>query len=108
MKKDVFVLAMLVAFAFSACAQATGGTGYKPKESDVKLKITVGNKVFTAIMYDNATARAFAAKLPMTLNMGEMNDNEKYYNLPENFRSDSPSPAGTIRTGDLMCQPSNR
>jgi hypothetical protein len=43
----------------------------------------------------------------MTVNMNEMNGNEKYYDLPENFRADSPSPAGTIRAGDLMCWSSN-
>jgi hypothetical protein len=88
--KTIFmVLFLSFAVAFSTCAQGTGGTEDKPKENDVKLKITVGNKVFTAIMYDNATAEAFIAKLPMTLNMIEMNGNEKYYNLPENFRADS-------------------
>jgi hypothetical protein len=107
MKKIFFISVVLMVFTFSACAQGAGDTGNPPKEGDVKLKITVGNKVFTAIMYDNATARAFTAKLPMTLNMSEMTGNEKYYNLPENFRADSPSPVGTIRTGELMCWSSN-
>jgi hypothetical protein len=35
----------------------------------------------------------------MTLNMSEMNGNEKYYNLPENFRADSPFPARRLRRG---------
>lgn len=107
MKTIFMVLFLSFVFAFSACAQGVSGIENLPKEISVKLKITVENKVFTAIMYDNATAEAFIAKLPLTLNMGEMNGNEKYYDLPENFRSDSPSPAGTIRTGDLMCWSSN-
>jgi hypothetical protein len=107
MKTIVIALIVCLAFTFSACAQGTGRTEYKPQESDVKITISIGNKVFTAIMYDNATAEAFIAKLPLALNMSEMNGNEKYYNLPENFRSDPPSPAGTIRTGDLMCWSSN-
>jgi hypothetical protein len=39
--------------------------------------------------------------------MSELNGNEKYYNTPEDFRADSPSAAGTIRAGDLMCWSSN-
>jgi hypothetical protein len=107
MKKNVFILVMLMALAFSVCAQGAGSTGIAYTESDAKLKITVGNKVFTATMYDNATAKALMAKLPLTLNMTEFNGNKKYCNLPENFLADSPSSAGTIRAGELMCWQSN-
>lgn len=73
----------------------------------MELKITIGEKVFTAIMCDNATVKEFAAKLPMTLNMSELNGNEKYHNFSKIFCIDSPSPAETIHAGDIMCRSSN-
>jgi hypothetical protein len=106
MKKAVFISMLMLSFTLSVYAQRAGGTGEGTSE-ETKITITVGSKVFSAIMYDNATARAFVAKLPLTLNMNEYNSNEKYFNLPENFLFDSPSPAGTIREGELMCWRSN-
>ena len=65
------------------------------------LKISVGSASFNATLEENATVTAFKALLPMTVNMSEMNGNEKYYYLPENLPTASSNP-GTIRTGDLM------
>lgn len=66
-----------------------------------KLKISIGSTLFNATLDDNATVAAFKAKLPMTVNMSEMNGNEIYYYLPDNLPT-SPSRPGTVRTGDLM------
>lgn len=65
------------------------------------ITITVGGKAFPAVLEDNEAAAAFAAMLPVTLQMSELNGNEKYFYL------DSPLPAhstrpGTINEGDLM------
>lgn len=65
------------------------------------LKISVGSASFTVTLENNATVTAFKAFLPMTVNMSEMNSNEKYYYLPENLPTASSNP-GTIQTGDLM------
>ena len=70
------------------------------------ISIIVGSTSFSATLDDNETARAFAALLPMTINMTEMNGNEKYYYLPQNLSTNSYSP-GTIREGDLMLYGSN-
>lgn len=67
----------------------------------MKLKIKIGTHVFTATLYDNATATAFKTKLPMTINMIELNGNEKYFDLPDNLPANASNP-GTIQTGDLM------
>lgn len=66
-----------------------------------KLKITVGAKTFSAILLDNATTTALKKMLPMTLEMIELNDNEKYVRLPSNLPANASNP-GTIHTGDLM------
>lgn len=72
-------------------------------ENEMNRNITVwaGGRSFAATLEDNATARAFAALLPMTVTMNEMNGNEKYHYLSENLPTDSNRP-GTIRNGDLM------
>lgn len=65
------------------------------------MTITIGNANFSATLEDNPTAKAFAALLPMTINMTEMNGNEKYYNLSSSLPTETFHP-GTIRTGDLL------
>ncbi|MDX2067205.1 MAG: cyclophilin-like fold protein [Haliscomenobacter sp.] len=66
-----------------------------------KLKIVVGAKTFSATLLDNATATALKKMLPMTLEMIELNGNEKYVRLPSNLPANASNP-GTIHTGDLM------
>lgn len=72
----------------------------------MKLKITVGKNSFTATLYDNATVIAFKARLPLTINMSELNSNEKYFDLPDNLPANASNP-GTIKAGDLMLYGSN-
>ena len=66
-----------------------------------KMKIKIGSKVFNATLFDNETAAAFKARLPLTLNMDELNGNEKKYDLSESFPT-NPSNPKTINSGDLM------
>lgn len=65
------------------------------------FKISIGEVSFNVTLENNATATAFKALLPMTIDMSEMNGNEKYYYLPGSLPTASSSP-GTIHTGDLM------
>jgi hypothetical protein len=51
-------------------------------------------------------ADAFKAMLPMTINMNELNGNEKYFNLSNNLPINASNP-GTIQKGDLMMYGSN-
>ena len=70
------------------------------------MRITIGSSTFRARLYDNATATAFKGMLPMTVNMSELNGNEKYFDLPVNLPTNASNP-GTIQTGDLMIYGSN-
>jgi len=70
-------------------------------QETAKIKITVGSVSFVATTYDNATAKAFIALLPMTISMNELNGNEKYHYLSGNLPS-SPIYPSTIHAGDLM------
>ena len=44
--------------------------------------MTVGARRFAITLDDNAAARAFAKLLPLTLDMAELNGNEKTVGLP--------------------------
>ena len=63
--------------------------------------MTVGDRRFAITLTDNAAARAFAAQLPLTLDMSELNGNEKHGDLPKPLPANASRP-GTIRNGDLM------
>jgi hypothetical protein len=66
-----------------------------------KMKIKIGANTFNATLFDNATATAFKAMLPLTLNMDELNGNEKKYDFSNNLPTSSSNPK-TINNGDLM------
>ena len=65
------------------------------------ITITIGDKVFTATLEANATASAFKAMLPLTVNMTELNGNEKFFDLPASLPTNA-SNLRTINSGDLM------
>jgi hypothetical protein len=66
-----------------------------------KMDIHIDSKTFTAALYDNPTVTRFKAMLPLTLEMSELNGNEKYFHLPTDLPTDAENP-GTIQAGDLM------
>ena len=68
---------------------------------DRNITISANGISFSATLEDNETARAFAGLLPLTLDMSEMNGNEKYHYLDGSLPAESFRP-GNIRTGDLM------
>lgn len=75
-------------------------------QETAKIKITIGTTSFVATTYDNATAKAFIALLPIRVAMNELNGNEKYYYLSGNLPN-SPTNPSTIQNGDLMLYGSN-
>ena len=74
-------------------------TAVKPEES--RMWMIVGDRRFAITLSDNAAARAFAAQLPVTLDMSDLNGNEKHAELPQALPAEATRP-GTIRNGDLM------
>ena len=105
-----FILSLLFIQLF-ACnknneIEQTNNPGNTSNTDTAKMKITIGTTIFTATLYVNATAAAFKAKLPMTINMTELNGNEKYFDLPNALPANASNP-GTIQNGDLMLYGSN-
>jgi hypothetical protein len=57
-------------------------------------------------MYDNPSARAFINQMPMTLNMSELNGNEKYCFTDTSYPTNSQR-VGKINAGDIMLYGNN-
>ena len=105
--KQLFLLAFF-AVSLTSCASCSKNTSPANNNSNnntnptgSKMKIKIGNSTFTATLYDNATVTAFKSRLPMTVNMIELNGNEKYVDLPQSLPTIAANP-GTIQNGDLM------
>jgi len=71
-----------------------------------EMKIKIGSQVFMAVLYDNPTAEKFKALLPLSLKMKELNNNEKYADIPGNLNTNPINP-GKIESGDIMIYDTN-
>lgn len=73
------------------------------EEADARptINIQIGSQSFTATLYANSSAEALLEKLPLTLNMDELNGNEKFYFFSESLPAASQR-VGNIKAGDLM------
>jgi hypothetical protein len=70
-------LVMVCAFTTRATfTQESGGIVGK------RLKITVGDRIVTAVVIDSETARDFLTLLPMTVKASDYVSREKYWRLP--------------------------
>ena len=65
------------------------------------IQITINDKTFTVTMADTKAADEFISMLPMTLNMQELNGNEKYSYISSSLTTDTYRP-NEIQIGDLM------
>lgn len=71
-----------------------------------QLIIKVGSSTFNATVLNNPAVTEFKQRLPLTINMSELNGNEKLYRFSTNLPANASNP-GTIQTGDLMLYGSN-
>lgn len=70
------------------------------------VTIQINGKNFSATLNDNPTARAFIERLPLTVDMIELNGNEKYFYLDADLPTDSER-VERIHAGDVMLFGSN-
>ncbi len=96
------VMVNILAFAMLFFASCTKEEPDMPTPASVKtMQLSIGNKIFTATLEDNNSAESFYALLPTTLEMNELNGNEKYNYLETTLPVNSIRP-GTINAGDIM------
>ncbi|MBK8688348.1 MAG: hypothetical protein IPN24_07860 [Betaproteobacteria bacterium] len=89
---------LLQAFVVPPAAAATTNAD-APGER--RIWMAVGERRFAVTLADNEAARAFVSQLPLTLDMPDLNGNEKHQKLPKALPTSVTRP-GTIRNGDLM------
>lgn len=122
--KEFFSILCLFIFSFglTACANSetnernetnqvempTSDPTQETRDSDmsdpstmIDLNITIGEQVFSAKLYENQTTQAFIEKLPLEINMSDVNSNEKFYSFPDTLPTNSEKP-GEINAGDIM------
>ena len=84
---STFLLALSLLFA--GCAQNAPPQTEKDEtppqlqEDGMKIALEIGGMTFSATLVQSEAARAFAARLPLTLRMSELNGNEKYIYIDE-------------------------
>ncbi|MDL2219345.1 hypothetical protein LJC04_03275 [Ruminococcaceae bacterium OttesenSCG-928-O06] len=124
---SVFTTALLFALALAACgrpnaAANVSSSGVRLPASDTSrprhdhteaaehvnsteempvVVIAVEGRKFYAILQDNPAAHGFAGLLPLTVEMQDLNGNEKYHYLAGRLPTES-EPVEMIRAGDLM------
>jgi hypothetical protein len=111
MKYSCFTVLVLFihSIVLASCAKdkfADGDTHNTNSPTGSKMIIKIGNQTFSATLFDNATANAFKSRLPMTIEMVELNRNEKFADLASGLPTNASNP-GTIHAGDLMMYGSN-
>lgn len=111
MKIITITLTILIAVQLSACTKdgsfdQTTDSGVPVEIIATKMKLTIGSAVFTATLYDNPSGTAFKTMLPLTIDMTELNGNEKYYDFTSPFPTNA-SVGGDIKVGDLMLYRNN-
>jgi hypothetical protein len=80
--------------------------GASARQEETRMWMTIGERRFAITLADTEAARAFVAQLPLTLDMAELNGNEKHADLSQSLPTDASRP-GTIHSGDLMLYGSN-
>jgi hypothetical protein len=110
-KTMTFLLSSLFCLQLLACAheneiQLVKNQSETENKDTMKLIITIGGSSFSATLQNNETASAFIERLPLTLAMSELNNNEKYADLVGSLPTNASNP-GTIHNGDLMLYGSN-
>jgi hypothetical protein len=86
-------------------AQANQVSNKKAKTEDMKISITIGDKVVTSTLTDSEAARDFVSLLPLTLTLEDYAKTEKISYLPRKL-STTGAPAGSDpAVGDIAYYP---
>ncbi|ELY4440401.1 cyclophilin-like fold protein [Cronobacter dublinensis] len=99
MKKMLYVSFFMVANCLFPVHAST--SFHSDMKKNVIIKMTINQQIFDVELANNPAAKEFAEQLPLTLNMQELNGNEKFAELPRSLSAREVRP-GTINQGDLM------
>lgn len=76
------------------------------QNEEIKINLTLNNKTFSATLENNVTTKELVSMFPMTLNMSELNSNEKYNYLDTDLTTNA-SRQSRINAGDIKLFGSN-
>jgi hypothetical protein len=102
MKTAYLFLLICISINITACNHNKGSyvkamevtnSNSSSKTDSMKLKITIGEKIVSALLYDNPTTRDFISQLPLTLTLTDYNATEKVSDLNKKL-STKDAPAG--------------
>lgn len=96
-----FAALMPIALSALPLAAATDIAGPSTEMENYTMWMTIGQQRFAITLEDNRSTRELAARLPLTLDMSDLNDNEKHVTLPRPLPTQAYRP-GTIHNGDFL------
>jgi hypothetical protein len=100
---SMFALALSLMPGQSGARNASSAIPLQPsseRNQNMKISITIGGKILTATLADNATARDFVSSLPLNLSMNDLFGREKYGDLPKALSDDGPR-KNRYKVGDI-------
>lgn len=105
LKQICLSLLLLLTLGNSYAAQSTTKPTYTQQASidseESRMWITIGERRFAVTLADTDAAREFSAMLPLTLDMDDLNSNEKKFDLLNALTKNTYQP-GIIHNGDIM------
>lgn len=93
-----------VCFLFTILSLSAYGNKSYEKGGDEKMteiNIQIGDNYFKGKIFDTPTGESFLNQLPLSIEMSDLNNNEKYSYLPNKLPVNSQY-VERIKTGDLM------
>ena len=86
--------------AMSSAAATSSASAQTAQASTISC--SVNNNKFKVSLNDSSASKAFTEKLPLTLDMTELNGREKYYNFDAELTEESGTKPDEIKAGELM------
>lgn len=90
----ILVMTMICKYSLLERNILTEGNGYK-------MNINIDGKKYSVSLEDNRAVKELILRLPLELEMNELNGNEKYYYLDESLPTSSER-VDRIQKGDIM------
>lgn len=96
-----FLCMVLVACCFGGCGADASHRRNEREFMKTTMTMTAGAAVFKVKLFPCAATESLLAMLPLTLDMSDVNGNEKYARLPEDVPAKEEKP-GVVHAGDVM------
>jgi len=101
MRSKIITLLISISLPLASCSADDNDTSIPPVSSQQRIKITFGENVVTARIYDNATSRDFIAQLPLTIDMEDFAGAEKIFYPPQKLSTADRQAVGDPAIGDI-------